>query len=193
MGIIIYELNKKYSIGRVRNDIIGLINLIYKNLFLKFNFNLDKKDKKVYILLNKMYLRSFLALLRYSSFFFGTIFHDLSGFQINNLNKNIVVYIFYLSRWDLKLIIFINIDQQINLLSEFFVGASWAERECSEMLGINFWKKIDTRKLLLDYVFEGYPLTKQFDVVGYEEIEYNNLNNWIMYNLIQIRDEKNIW
>lgn len=41
------------------------------------------------------------------------------------------------------------------------------------MLGINFTKKLDARRLMLDYAFDGLPLSKNFPAIGYEEIEYD--------------------
>jgi NADH:ubiquinone oxidoreductase subunit C len=41
------------------------------------------------------------------------------------------------------------------------------------MLGINFFDKLDSRKLMLDYSFEGNPLLKQFSSIGYDELEYD--------------------
>lgn len=43
------------------------------------------------------------------------------------------------------------------------------------MFGIGFYRKVDTRRLMLDYAFEGAPLRKSFVASGYEEIEFNGL------------------
>lgn len=164
----------------MRNDLIGLISLMYKNAFLKLDIGLFEKGKRIYIMLNKVYLRSFLSCLRYSSFWFGTTFHDITIVPLNNFmfnNMNIVIYIFYVPRYNIKLFVIINVFKEISSLTEFFPGSGWPEREAAEMYGIIFTNKIDMRKLLLDYTMEGYPLQKQFDVVGYEEIEYNVFEN----------------
>lgn len=187
-----FRAGNKLSIGKMRNDVIGLIAMIYKERFLK----VDIKSMAVYVLIDKNCIRSFLSNLRYNSLFYGTVFHDISGISVNNLiylDNSIIVYMFYLPRWNIKMNVCINITYQAALASEFFSGATWAERECSEMLGISFIAKIDSRKLLLDYICEGYPLLKKFNISGYDEIEYNILNNWITYSEIKMRDEVSSW
>lgn len=181
-----------YYEGKMRNDVIGLITMFYKERF----FKMDIRKNIIYLLIDKYCVRSFLSILRYSSIFYGTTFHDISGVSINNsvyLDKSIVIYMFYLPKWNIKINIFVNATPQVALASEFFSGAAWAERECSEMLGINFMSKIDSRKLLLDYICEGNPLLKKYNTSGYEEIEYNIFNNWITYNAIKMRDEVSVW
>ena len=60
-------------------------------------------------------------------------------------------------------------------LCTLFSGLTWGEREISEMLGINYKNKLDARRLMLDYAFEGHPLRKNFPTAGFEELEYNAL------------------
>ena len=57
------------------------------------------------------------------------------------------------------------------------------------MLGINFSGKLDARRLMLDYAFEGHPLRKSFPCMGFEELEYSTLERWVVYNIINYRDE----
>lgn len=56
------------------------------------------------------------------------------------------------------------------------------------MFGLHFKDKIDTRKLMLDYTFEGFPLTKPFPAIGYEEIEYDIFGEWMIYYPLRIRE-----
>lgn len=179
----------------MRTDLIGLLSLIYKNVYFKFDYILEEKERRVYILSSKDYVRSLVSCLRYGSNFFGTRFHDLTAISFLSKQKNtrnVVLYVFYLPRWNIKLFIVVNVFQQLSTISDFFSGASWPERECYEMFGIGFTSKIDSRHLLLDYVFEGHPLVKIFDVVGYEEIEYNIFENWIVYTVVKLRDDVSI-
>lgn len=85
----------------------------------------------------------------------------------------------------------ISSHQMAPTLSTQFSGLTWGEREISEMLGINYKNKIDARRLMLDYAFEGHPLRKNFPTVGFEEIEYNALDRWLGYTKIMIRDDTN--
>ena len=52
-------------------------------------------------------------------------------------------------------------------------AAAWFEREVWEMFGVRFGGHPDLRRLLTDYGFVGYPLTKDFPVGGFTEVRYS--------------------
>lgn len=58
------------------------------------------------------------------------------------------------------------------------------------MFGISFKNTVDTRKLMLDYTFQGYPLVRSFAVSGYEELEYNNVLKWLTYSPLKLFNER---
>jgi NADH:ubiquinone oxidoreductase subunit C len=45
----------------------------------------------------------------------------------------------------------------------------------------------------LDYSFEGNPLLKQFSSIGYDELEYDLRERWLLYKPLKIRDNIEIW
>jgi NADH:ubiquinone oxidoreductase subunit C len=45
---------------------------------------------------------------------------------------------------------------------------------------------------MLDYSFEGYPLLKQFSSCGYEELEYDIFERWLVYKPLKNRDNLEI-
>ena len=57
------------------------------------------------------------------------------------------------------------------------------------MLGVNFHNKLDARRLMLDYAFEGAPLRKSFPCIGFEELEYDARERWLVYRPLKYRDE----
>lgn len=61
----------------------------------------------------------------------------------------------------------------IATVTEIYEGANWLEREVYDMLGIDFVGHKDQRRLLTDYGFEGHPLKKDYPVVGYTEVGYD--------------------
>ena len=61
-------------------------------------------------------------------------------------------------------------------LETLIFNANWLEREVSEMFGIYFYNKLDSRNLLLEYSSFYTPLKKNFPCEGYFEIYYNFFN-----------------
>lgn len=49
------------------------------------------------------------------------------------------------------------------------------------MFGLYYLNKKDNRKLLLDYSFNGFPMLKNFPVIGNIEIIFNYFDIWITY------------
>lgn len=144
-------------------------------------------------------LRALLALLRLETLLFGSHLLDVTGFeQAGNFRRGgaavSVVYMFYVARWSLKIVVSTNFFSwsRVASLGEFFGGAVWPERECAELLGVNFAQKLDARRLMLDYTFEGAPLLKKFPVVGYEELEFSQLLRGLLYSLLRLRDEAEV-
>jgi len=103
--------------------------------------------------------------------------------EINNnkkINVNCLIYYFFLSKLNLKLNIysFVSEISKLQSISHIFNNSQWVERELAEMYGIYFLNKMDSRNLLLDYSYFGYPLLKIFPVTGNIEIYFNFLKNW---------------
>jgi len=48
------------------------------------------------------------------------------------------------------------------------------------MFGIKFILHPELRRILTDYGFNGYPLRKDFPLIGYEELRYDELNQAII-------------
>ncbi len=177
----------------MRRDLIGIIRSFLGSSLLKVTDNYCSRQRFIYVFISKSRLRSFLALLRYNTFFFSVTPCDLSGFErrrwlgSNSLN---VIYVFYLPWWGLRLGVISVVEGwgYVSNASEFFGGTIWPEREFSEMLGVNFLYKWDARRLMVDYSFEGVPLLKQFPAVGFEELEYDFYLRWLFYRGVKLQN-----
>lgn len=64
-------------------------------------------------------------------------------------------------------------SNQIFSLKQLYSASGWLERECWDMFGIVFIGNGDLRRLLTDYGFTGFPLRKDFPVVGFLETRYD--------------------
>ena len=66
-------------------------------------------------------------------------------------------------------------------LSILFKNSLWLEREAWDFFGVFFSKHLDLRRILTDYGFKGYPLRKDFPLVGFYEIYYENKEKKTLY------------
>ncbi len=73
----------------------------------------------------------------------------------------------------LKLKIFLNELSTVLSSTIVFINANWWEREVWDMFGIWFDNHPDLRRILTDYGFDGFPLRKDFPLIGYSEIVYD--------------------
>jgi NADH dehydrogenase (ubiquinone) Fe-S protein 3 len=69
--------------------------------------------------------------------------------------------------------------KHIESVSLFFRGSNWLEREVFDMFGVYFVNNGDLRRLLCDYGFRGFPLRKDFPLVGIFEKYYSIAQNRI--------------
>ena len=57
-------------------------------------------------------------------------------------------------------------EDGIDTVSDLWDSANWFEREAFDMFGIRFKSHPDLRRIYTDDDFEGFPLRKDFDVLG---------------------------
>lgn len=179
--------------------ILNLFNIIFKSTIIYVNFFKKFNNFSINLLIFKSWFNIIIFFLKYNSLFSKTMLIDINTFDYNNLlilneklklNINCLIYYFYLFNYNFKLniIVYISNLTSINSISNLFSNSLWIERELSEMFGINFLNKFDTRNLLLDYSYVGYPLLKVFPIVGNVEIFFNFLKNWISYINITLKE-----
>ena len=105
-----------------------------------------------------------------------------------NFNKRFeIVYNLLSVQFNQRIIIKTYISE-INILysiNSIFKGSCWFEREIWDLFGVFFTKHPDLRRILTDYGFEGFPLRKDFPVIGFLEISYDDKIKAIKFNKIE--------
>eukprot|EP00475_Leptophrys_vorax_P030817 TRINITY_DN46454_c0_g1_i1.p2 TRINITY_DN46454_c0_g1~~TRINITY_DN46454_c0_g1_i1.p2 ORF type:complete len:188 (+),score=56.25 TRINITY_DN46454_c0_g1_i1:41-604(+) len=81
-------------------------------------------------------------------------------------------------------------EKPIDSVTDLYSSAIWAERECYDMFGIIFKNHPDLRRILTDYGFAGHPLRKDFPVMGYREVRYDDRTKSLINEPIELAQIK---
>lgn len=77
-------------------------------------------------------------------------------------------------------------------VTNIWPNANWYEREAFDLFGIRFSGHPGLRRLLTDYGFVGYPMRKDFPLVGHVEIRYDATLERCLYEPVQIHDRVSV-
>lgn len=77
----------------------------------------------------------------------------------------------------------------VESLTQLFLSANWLEREIWDLFGIYFHNHFDLRRILTDYGFVGFPLRKDFPLVGFKEIRYDDNLKVIVYENLKLMQD----
>ena len=100
---------------------------------------------------------------------------DLLSCSLKNNYRFSIVYDLLSLQFNTRLKIKIFLNELSTVLStvSIFINSNWWEREIWDMFGIWFDNHPDLRRILTDYGFDGFPLRKDFPLIGYSEIIYD--------------------
>ncbi len=161
--------SKKLTINH--NIIILPRNWIYPiNLFIR---------NELFLAFNQLVELSIIDTSNYSSKSLNT--SNKYNYIFNNSNIIFYHYFNFYLKTKITILYLLNNNKfKINSIDRIFSNANWLEREASEMYGLNFTWKQDTRKLLLDYTKLEYPMLKNYQSEGNQDVFYNMINNQVI-------------
>jgi len=151
-----------------------------------FFFKVANSEPKNGLLLLKLPEPGFLEAvksIRYSSIFNSNQLIDL--FCINQFSnkKNSIFHLFYSKVAKSLFLLVSSCGRGAFSIENLHFNADWAEREASEMSGIPFYSKNDSRNLLMVYGYFMYPLMKSNPSIGFFEVFYDLKNNALKNHL----------
>ena len=125
----------------------------------------------------------FVQFYKKCTFFRGSVLLDIAVCDIKSTcNRFVINYIFGSPSFSTRIYVrvFAETFLFLNSLSRFFNAATWLEREVYDMFGLFFQGNIDLRRILTDYGFNGFPLRKDFPLVGFVERQFSLADNIII-------------
>lgn len=156
------------------NNYILFLNNAFKSIYEYF---LVKKKKLIFS------LNIFLYFFLFSILNSNTIFKIMSIIDIVALHfpsnlENEFEFLYVNLNYSLNLRSFLKIlikkeDLMISI-SNLYNSTAWLEREIWDLFGIKFIYHKDLRRILTDYGFLGHPLLKQFPLIGFIELRYDD-------------------
>jgi NADH:ubiquinone oxidoreductase subunit C len=162
--------------------------------FVPINFVVHSYPNKTYFYLSKKYIYLSGCFVKYSFFFNQVYFLDCfaSDFLVRR-NRFQLTYAFYSPNFSISnFFLLSNIDVLFPVSQSFsglFVGTTWCEREIFDLFGIYFSNHPDLRRILTDYGFEGFPLRKDFPLVGYTQLRYDDSTRRIVVEPVELVQE----
>ncbi|WP_338521911.1 NADH-quinone oxidoreductase subunit C [Candidatus Legionella polyplacis] len=111
--------------------------------------------------------------------------------QMLNFDKNRFMVVYHLlsteKNYRVRIKSFVNNEDLIvPSVCDIWEVADWFERETYDMYGILFDGHPDLRRILTDYGFMHYPLRKDFPIIGYSEIRYDDNLGKVVYEPVNI-------
>jgi len=142
-----------------------------------FTFYLIKKKFINFFLNIHYYYHLFIILKNHILIKIDTIIDMIATHYLDNLYSTFeILYIVICYKFNQRFFskLFIKKENLLVSLNNLFSSISWLEREIWDMFGLKFIYHKDLRRILTDYGFLGHPLLKQFPLIGFIELRYDD-------------------
>jgi NADH:ubiquinone oxidoreductase subunit C len=157
----------------------------------KFIYGYLLKEINIMFFINKKHILLILTILKKSSFFLVSSLLDLvviDKLKCLNVKRFSLYYIFWSYINEIRIILRFDSDllQSNYSISSLYLSSDWLEREVWDLYGIKFLFHKNLRRILTDYKFKGHALRKDFPLIGYIEIWYDETIQGISINSVEL-------
>lgn len=171
----------------------ALLEKMILTLFKKYLTGVLVKEHFVeFLIKDNWYFKGLLNFFKKSSLLSVNLFVDLFGRETFFKTKNLIlIYNCISEQTNTRFIFRVVLKNSFIMVSvtDVFISAGWAERECWDMLGVVFLGNKDLRRILTDYGFLGHPLRKEFPLTGFVEVRYNDSLKRIVFEPVEFAQE----
>jgi len=137
------------------------------------------KQNSLYLVISQYYLYYVIVILKHNTILYLSSLLDIVVADYPNklYHRFELTYAFWNNLFSFRfyLKLFIGVVTPVLSLSSFYSSSSWLEREAWDMFGIKFLLHQNLRRILTDYGFQGYPLRKDFPLIGFTELRFDDL------------------
>ena len=169
-----------------------LILKIFKKYIKQLQYS---EDNDVFFIIGIINLVLMTKLLSYSLLFNIQSLINISAVDWIWRKKRFGIYYSYISYFfNYRVFLVVNVPVYLRYpyglgvesLSFLYSSAAWLEREIWDLFGIFFYNHVDLRRILTDYGFQGFPFRKDFPLVGFKELRYDDTTKLIVFENVKL-------
>jgi len=169
--------------------ILKLNYIFYYKVFNNILSTIIQRFYNILLFITKKNILIFINIFKNNSMFQFNFLVDATAVDFNSKKKRFAVKYFFLSTiFNLRAIVTLKLNDFafISSLKNFYYSSQPIERELWDMFGIYFFGNWNLKRILTDYGFIGKPLRKDFPVIGFIELIYDDSNKTIKFESIQL-------
>ena len=179
-------IKKKKKMFFKKLNLIEVINYIIKNITI-LGLRTNVINNNVYFCIPNKFNLIFLNFFKNNSLLNFNCLTDLFGNDLIYTTKRFNIIYSLLNVFNnYRFFIKTTCSKLEKIFSSIFIfkSANWFEREIFDMFGILFLNHFDLRKILTDYGFKGFPLRKDFPLVGFKQLRYDEISQTLIYEKV---------